>query len=92
MNKQDIIKAMAEAADISQATAQKALEAFLESLTTSLRKGDPLRLVGYFTLDKKAVPEKTVRNPRDGSPVKVPAGFRIKFAAGKELKDAANKN
>lgn len=90
MNKQELIKAMAEAADISQASAHKALDAFFHSLKSALKKGSDVRLVGYFTLGRKHVKSKVVRNPRDGSPVNVPAGYRVKFSAGKELKDAVN--
>jgi DNA-binding protein HU-beta len=90
VNKQELVKAMAEAAGISQASAHKALDAFFHSVKKALKKGQDVRLVGFGSFSRKHVKAKTVRNPRDGSPVKVPSGYRVKFSAGKELKEAAN--
>lgn len=90
MNKQDLINSVAEAAGITKAAAAKAVEAFCASIKDAMRTGQSVRLIGFGSFTPRKVAAKTVRNPRDGSPVKVPACTRVKFTAGKELKDAAN--
>lgn len=90
MNKQDVINAVAEATGSTKATAGKAVDAFLACIRNAMSNGDEVRLIGFGTFRTRRVEAKTVRNPRDGSPVNVPASTRVKFTAGKELKDAAN--
>lgn len=90
MNKQDLINSVAKATGLSKAASAKTVDAFCDSIKKALKKGDEVRLIGFGTFKRRHVPAKTVRNPRDGSPVKVPASNRVKFSAGKDLKAAAN--
>ncbi len=90
MNKQDIINEVAKASNISKTSAAKAVDAVFSSIKKALKRGDEFRMIGFGTFKVRKVPAKTVRNPRDGSPVNVPASKRVKFTAGKELKEAAN--
>ncbi|MFI4984288.1 MAG: HU family DNA-binding protein [Rickettsiales bacterium] len=90
MNKQDIINSVAKSAGLTKADAQRAVDAFCETVKKAMKKGEEVRLIGFGTFKTRNVPAKTVRNPRDGSPVKVKACTRVKFSAGKDLKDAAN--
>ncbi|MCG3143993.1 MAG: DNA-binding protein HU-beta [Gammaproteobacteria bacterium] len=90
MNKADLIEKIAEAADVSKATATRALDATLESITKELRKGQMVTLVGFgtFTVRKRAA--RTGRNPRTGETLKIKAAKIPGFKAGKALKDAVN--
>lgn len=90
MNKQDMINAVANATEVSKAAAAKAIDAVFDAVKESLSNGEEVRIIGFGTFKVRRVQAKTVRNPRDGSPVKVPASNRVKFSAGKELKEAAN--
>ena len=90
MNKSDLIEAIAEAADISKAAAERALDGTVEAITTSLQKGDMVTLVGFGTFhvgDRKA---RSGRNPRTGDTIEIKASKVPKFRAGKALKDAVN--
>ena len=82
---------MADKADISKQKAAQAVDAVIDAIKASLKKGDDVRLVGFgtFTVTKRAA--TTGRNPRTGEPIKIPASKRPKFTAGKELKEAVNK-
>ena len=60
MNKQELIKKMAEKAGITQAVAEKALTAFTDTVTETLAKGEKVQLVGFGTF------ETTVRQARKG--------------------------
>lgn len=90
MNKADLIEKIAEAADVSKATATRALDATLDSITKELRKGQMVTLVGFgtFTVRKRAA--RTGRNPRTGETLKIKAAKIPGFKAGKALKDAVN--
>ncbi|UUZ54579.1 HU family DNA-binding protein [Massilia sp. H-1] len=49
MNKTELIESIAKSADISKASATRALDAVLEAVTTSLRNNDSVTLVGFGT-------------------------------------------
>ncbi len=91
MNKQDLVAKVADKDDISKQKAAQAVDAVIDAIKASLKKGDDVRLVGFgtFTVTKRAA--TTGRNPRTGEPIKIPASKRPKFTAGKELKEAVNK-
>ncbi|MBS0318929.1 MAG: HU family DNA-binding protein [Proteobacteria bacterium] len=90
MNKNDLIDAIAQHADISKAAAGRALDATVESIRTSLTKGDMVTLVGFgsFYVGKRTA--RTGRNPRTGGEIRIDAAKVPKFRAGKALKDALN--
>jgi len=90
MNKAELIDKIAEAADVSKATATRALDAALDGITKELKKGQTVTLVGFgtFTVRKRAA--RTGRNPRTGEQIKIKAARMPGFKAGKALKDAVN--
>ncbi len=89
-NKSDLIEAIAKSADISKAAAGRALDATIETIKKSLKKGEDVSLVGFgtFYVGKRAA--RTGRNPRTGAAIKIKAAKVPKFRAGKGLKDAVN--
>ncbi len=91
MNKQDLVAKVAEKIDVSKTKAAEAVDAVIDSIKASLKKGDDVRLVGFgtFTVSRRAA--STGRNPRTGEPIKIAASKQPKFKAGKELKQAINK-
>lgn len=91
MNKQDLVSKVADKADISKIKAAAAVDAVIDAIKASLKKGDDVRLVGFgtFSVSKRAA--TTGRNPRTGEPIKIAASKQPKFKAGKELKEAVNK-
>ena len=90
MNKSDLIEAIAKSADISKAAAGRALEGALAAIRTSLRKGQPVSLVGFGTFHVGRRASRSGRNPRTGAPIKIKAAKVPKFRAGKALRDALN--
>ncbi len=89
-NKSDLIEAIAKSADISKAAAGRALDATIESIKKSLKKGELVSLVGFgtFYVGKRAA--RNGRNPRTGATIKIKAAKVPKFRAGKGLKDAVS--
>jgi DNA-binding protein HU-beta len=90
MNKQDLISAVADASGITKADASKAVEATFDAVTSALKKGDEVRLVGFGTFSVSKRKASTGRNPRTGAPMEIKASSQPKFKAGKGLKDAVN--
>lgn len=90
MNKTELVEFIATQADLSKAKAAEAVDAFVEAVTTSLKKGKDVTLVGFgtFTISKRAA--RTGRNPQTGTTIKIAASKAPKFRPGKSLKDAVN--
>lgn len=91
MNKQDLVANVADAADLPKSKAAAAVDAVVNAIKGSLKKGDAVRLVGFGTFSVADRAATTGRNPRTGEPIKIPASKQPKFKAGKDLKDAVNK-
>lgn len=91
MNKSEFVAAVAENMGSTKADAARAVEAILLTVKNTLKAKVSLRLIGFGTFKVTHVEAKTVRNPQNGSLVKVPAAFRPKFVPGKELKEIVNK-
>jgi Bacterial nucleoid DNA-binding protein len=85
-----LIDAIADGADISKASAGKALDSVLEAITGALKKGDQVSLVGFGTFSVKHRPARTGRNPQTGKEIQIAAANVPGFKAGKSLKDAVN--
>ena len=90
MNKGDIINAIADHAELSKADAGRALDAMIEVVKKSLKKGDSVSLVGFGTFAVRKRAARTGRNPRTGATIKIKASKIPAFKAGKALKDAIN--
>lgn len=90
MNKTELVEFIATQSDLSKAKAAEAVDAFVEAVTTSLKKGKDVTLVGFgtFTISKRAA--RTGRNPQTGATIKIAASKAPKFRPGKSLKDAVN--
>jgi len=90
MNKAELIESIAEAADVSKATAARALDAALDAITRELKKGEPVTLVGFGTFTVRKREARSGRNPRTGETLKIKAAKIPGCKAGKALKDAVN--
>lgn len=90
MNKSKLIDAIAKHADISKAAAGRAVDATMNAIQSSLKKGDIVTLVGFgsFYVGRRAA--RQGRNPRTGATIRIRAAKVPKFRAGKALKDALN--
>lgn len=89
MNKTQLVDAMAKKSGLTKVDAKKALDAFIETTTEALKKGDKIALVGFgtFSVTKRAA--RKGRNPQKPTEViNIPAKNVCKFSVGSELKDA----
>jgi len=90
VNKSELIDAIAAAADLPKASAGRALDAVIDSITESLKKGDPVALVGFGTFAVKHRAARAGRNPQTGETIQIKAANVPGFKAGKALKEAVN--
>jgi len=90
MNKAELIEAMANGAGISKADAKRALDSFIDTTSSALKKGDRVALVGFgsFSVSKRSA--RTGRNPQTGKEIKIAAKNVVKFKAGAELSGNVN--
>lgn len=90
MNKSQLIKAIAEKADISVAAATRALGAMTETITEQLAAQESVILVGFGIFDVRDRTARVGRNPKTGESIQIPASKNPAFKAGKALKEAVN--
>ena len=88
MNKAELIDAMAKDANLSKADAKRALESLTDNVTSALKKGDKVALIGFGTFSISARAARTGRNPQTGATIKIAAKKVAKFKAGASLADA----
>ena len=88
MNKAQLIDAIASEADLTKADAKRALDAFVNTTTGALKKGDRVAIVGFgsFAVSKRNA--RTGRNPQTGKPITIAAKNVVKFKAGADLAGA----
>ncbi|MDB5226017.1 MAG: histone family protein DNA-binding protein [Bacteroidota bacterium] len=92
MNKGDLVKVIAEAAGVTNARATDTLNAILDGIRKTLKKGDKVTLIGFGTYSTSKRARRSGRNPATGAKITIPAKTLVKFKAGKELTDAVNKS
>ena len=90
MNKNELITAMSEKAEMSKVDTEKALKAFIDTVTEELKNGGKVQLVGFGTFEVGERAERQGRNPKTGEAITIPASKSPKFKAGRSLKDIVN--
>ena len=90
MNKTELVAAIAEKSELSKKDSEKALKAFIDTVTEELKKGDKIQLLGFGTFEVTERAAREGRNPLTGEKMQIKASKAPKFKAGKALKDAVN--
>jgi DNA-binding protein HU-beta len=90
MNKSELRDTVAEAAGISGAEADKALNAVIDAITAALASGDRVALPGFGTFETRKRAARQGRNPRTGESLEIAASITPAFKAGAQLKKAVN--
>ena len=90
MNKVELVAAIAEKRELTKVDTEKALKAFIDTLTEELKNGGKVQLVGFGTFEVAERAERQGRNPKTGETITIPASKSPKFKAGKALKDIVN--
>ncbi|WP_102958272.1 DNA-binding protein HupB [Mangrovicella endophytica] len=91
MNKNELVAAVAEKAELSKQQATAAVDAVFDAMQSAMADGGDIRLVGFGTFSVSHRAASKGRNPSTGAEVDIPARNVPKFTPGKGLKDAVNK-
>lgn len=92
MNRTELIDLISEKAELTKASAMRALDALLDGVTNSLQKGDPVVIVNFGTFTVRMRAAREGRNPSTGEKIKINAAKVVGFKAGKALKDAVKED
>ncbi len=90
MNKQELVSAMAEKAGLTKADADKAVNAFVDTVKGAMAKGESIQLIGFGTFSVSERSARTGRNPQTGKEIQIAAKKVAKFKAGKALDEVVN--
>lgn len=88
MNKNELVKSVANRAELSQKDAKKAIEAVFSVIEESLAKGEKVQIIGFGTFEVRSRAARKGRNPQTGKEITIPATKVPAFKSGKELKEA----
>lgn len=88
MNKAELTSALADKGGLSKAAAGQSLDALIDVISRTLKRGEKITVVGFGVFSVRKRVARTGRNPKTGDPVKIPAAKTPIFKAGKALKDA----
>ena len=88
MNKTDLINAVAESSELSKKDSTRVVDSIMETITTALKNGDKVEIIGFgaFSVSERAA--RKGRNPQTGEEIEIAASKVPSFKAGKKLKDA----
>ncbi|MWV53859.1 HU family DNA-binding protein [Chlorobium phaeovibrioides] len=87
MSKAELVEKIAAQANLTKVDAEKSVNAFINVVTSSLKAGDDVTLVGFGTFTTGDRAERQGRNPQTGKTITIPAKKVVKFKPGKALKD-----
>lgn len=88
MTKAELVEAVAKSSNLTKAVAEKAVAAFIDSVSAALKKGDRVTLVGFGSFEVATRKARVGRNPQTGKEIKIAAAKVPKFRPGKALKSA----
>ena len=88
MNKAELVCSVQKnlGKETSKAAAEKAVNAVVESIAATLRKGKNVQLIGFGTFKVVHRKARMGVNPKTGEALKIKASKSVKFGVGKELK------
>jgi len=91
MNKAELVEAISKKTGGTKVSVETTLDAFLDTVTGVLSKGESVALVGFGTFSMSRRAARKGRNPATGAEIRIPAAKVAKFSSGARLKKAVNK-
>jgi len=88
MNKEQVVARVARETGLTRADVLRVLDAFLETVQRSLRKGEPVKLVDFGTFLVTRRRARSGHNPHTGQPMRIAGRRWPRFSAGKGLRQA----
>ena len=91
MNKEELVKAVATSAKMSQKDTAEVISATIETIQKTVAKGKKVTLVGFGTFESRKRAARVGRNPQTGKEIKIAAKTVPAFSAGKKFKELVKK-
>lgn len=91
MNKQELIKEIVSETDLPSKQVSAVLDSAIRKIISAVAEGDKVQFVGFGSFEGKKREARTGRNPKTKEPIEIPACVSPVFKAGKEFKDAVQK-
>jgi DNA-binding protein HU-beta len=88
MTKDELVAKMADASGVKKVDVQKAIDAMIETIITTIKTGDKVNITGLGIFKVKEKKARLARNPKTGESIQVPAKNAPKFVPSKNLKEA----
>lgn len=88
MTKKDLIEVVAKKANLTSKAARESVQALLNAVRDSLKRGEKVVITGFGTFSTRARAERPGRNPKTGERITIAARKAPGFTAGKTLKKA----
>lgn len=90
-NKTELVAKVAERAELKKSEAERAVNAFMETIEEALREGEKVSLVGFGTFEVRERAARKGRNPQTGAEISISASRVPAFKAGKSLKEVVDR-
>ena len=90
MNRKELVDALANETESTKTAADQSIAALIEIITATLKKGDPITLVGFGSFEVRKRAARVGRNPKTGAELKIKASKVPAFKAGATLKAIVN--
>ncbi|MBN6187338.1 HU family DNA-binding protein [Aneurinibacillus sp. BA2021] len=90
MNKTELIEKVAESTEMTKKQASQAVDAILDSISSALKSGEKVQLIGFGNFESRERAARKGRNPQTGEEIEIAATKVPAFSPGKALKDAVN--
>jgi DNA-binding protein HU-beta len=88
MNKTQLVDGLSETTQLTKTTVEEVVNAALDLIKKSVKKGEDVTLVGFGTFTKTKRKARSGRNPQTGKEIKIPAMTVPRFRPGKEFKES----
>ena len=86
MNKRELVDAISDRLG-SKRAATEAVDAILQTIQSTVAKGEKVAITGFGSFEKAERPARTARNPATGKTIQVPATSVPRFRAGADFKN-----
>lgn len=87
MNKNELIRAIANKAGLTLKDAGSAFDAYVAAVTEALKAGDKIQISGFGSYEVKKKAAREGINPKTGAKIKIAASKAPAFKFGKAFKD-----
>ncbi|HEX5043228.1 MAG TPA: HU family DNA-binding protein [Candidatus Polarisedimenticolaceae bacterium] len=91
MNKAELIAKMAGDAGITKSAAATAMDSLVDGITSSLKRGQRVTIVGFGTWGISKRRARAGRNPQTGETIRIKAKKAVRFKTGKQLEQVLNR-